>query len=534
MRIAPILAAVLATAAYARTAEACGGFFCQNQPMNQAGEQIAFFVGEDHVQAHIQIQYQGEAARFAWVVPVHGVPTLSVGSEELFRFVGPRTQPTFTLEWDGGGQCGAFYPPMMADSGTAAGGGQEGVTVLSQGAVGHYESAVLSATSSDALSTWLRTNQYDLSDEGLAALAPYVTEGGYTFVALRLQQSKGTGDLHPIVLDFAGDVPCIPIRLTAIAANDDMPITAYVFSSARAVPTNYRHVLINEARIDWLSGGANYREVASLAVDEAGGRAFLTEVAGSKASIFGSDKLDDGRLDVALLRTKTTVGDFLRELGRQQFPRDLLLEMLKRYVPLPASLRAEGVTEQQFYNVLVAQFDQPERTRFLDAIATEPGRAPFAADAFATELDANVVQPIKAAQRSMDGQTYVTRLFTTMSPAEMTVDPDFAFNSSLSDVPRDHRARLTCNGGDTSSATLTLADGRSFAITGGWNGGPIAAAVAGPAAARIEQLASMGPPSVIVDNTQETPVDPAACGCGVTDAGGLMALAMLLRRRRAA
>ena len=64
-----------------------------------------------------------------------------------------------------------------------------------------------------------------------------------------------------------------------------MPITAYVLSSRRAIPLNYRHVLINPTRINWLNYGSNYSQVANAAVDEAGGQAFLTEYAGAVGSI---------------------------------------------------------------------------------------------------------------------------------------------------------------------------------------------------------------------------------------------------------
>ena len=120
-------------------------------------------------------------------------------------------------------------------------------------------------------------NGYDLTPQGAEALEPYVGQGLY-FVALKLQQNKQVGDLRPIVVRFEGKRPCIPIKLTAIAARPDMPIIAYVLSNKRAIPVNYRHVLINPTRIDWLRYGSNYNQVATDAVDEAGGQAFLTRV----------------------------------------------------------------------------------------------------------------------------------------------------------------------------------------------------------------------------------------------------------------
>ena len=57
-------------------AEACGGTFCDSgpnsMPVDQTGENVLFHIGDNYVDAHIQIQYDPntDAAKFAWVIPV--------------------------------------------------------------------------------------------------------------------------------------------------------------------------------------------------------------------------------------------------------------------------------------------------------------------------------------------------------------------------------------------------------------------------------------------------------------------------------
>ena len=63
---------------------------------------------------------------------------------------------------------------------------------------------------------------------------------------------------NPSPLTYAADAPGIPIRLTAVATEPDLGILAYVLGEHRAIPTNYLHVQINEAAIDWFFGGFNY------------------------------------------------------------------------------------------------------------------------------------------------------------------------------------------------------------------------------------------------------------------------------------
>ena len=83
------------------TVWACGGFFCQQVPIDQAGEQIIFRQDGDMVTAVVLIQYEGEAEDFSWVVPAPGVPELSVGSDQVFPSLELATRPQFLLEING-------------------------------------------------------------------------------------------------------------------------------------------------------------------------------------------------------------------------------------------------------------------------------------------------------------------------------------------------------------------------------------------------------------------------------------------------
>src|SRR5258706_6241984 len=69
-----------------RVARACGCFAQPSaaMPVVQAGEQILFAHDGQEVVAYIQIQYTGSADQFGWLVPLPSVPTLQVGTEEVF------------------------------------------------------------------------------------------------------------------------------------------------------------------------------------------------------------------------------------------------------------------------------------------------------------------------------------------------------------------------------------------------------------------------------------------------------------------
>src|SRR5688572_12805782 len=88
-----------------RPAYACGGTFCDGPtpatpvPMlvDQTGENIIFVTDGRTVEAHIQVQYQGEASRFAWIIPMPTLPEFRVGSEMLFTEVLRATVPTYRV-----------------------------------------------------------------------------------------------------------------------------------------------------------------------------------------------------------------------------------------------------------------------------------------------------------------------------------------------------------------------------------------------------------------------------------------------------
>lgn len=497
--------AVAALTVVAVPAYACGGFFCGGLPMNQAGETIIFTLADDAVEAHVQIQYAGTARKFAWVVPVEHRPTLGVGSPPFFAYLATATRPAYVLD---GARCGGG---VLANSGSATGEGtvrslgESGVTVVAFDQVGPYDAAILRADDGEALNRWLGDNGYDLTPAAAEALVPYVARG-YFFVALKLQANRGVGDLRPIVLRFQRHRPCIPIRLTTIAVQPDMPIRAYLFANHRAVPSNYRHVVLNETKIDWLNAGSNYVRLASQAVDEAGGKAFLTEFAGRPSALQAQQgPLYDGQFDVARLAAAESLTAYRAELARQQLPSDSAVqELIDRYA----------------------------------------GMEPFDAAALTRELDDLVLHPLRRGQEILDTFPYLTVLFTTQSADEMTVDPEFHLNPDLPPVDLQHRATVTDVWCDSrwsrrvQNAVIDLPDGRYF-----WtNGVPDEA----PSAERVEQIPATGPPIVVQDNRNAIEAALRRHGGGVRERVGcaavggepdaaavaLAALPSLRRRRR--
>lgn len=552
MRIATLLTAAFLAPS---PALACGGLFCSNvqQPVDQAGEKILFAVDEAKgtIEVQVQIAYTGPAEQFAWILPVPAQPTLSTSVDDVLRVLGDSTFPLWQLTFEQKGQCKedlslvrfetAIGSVVVEDAVTNGDGG--GVTVGSEGPVGPYETAVIQADTVEDLVSWLASRDYYLPDVTAERLAPYVGQGAWV-AALRLQKDKSAGDLVPIQLTYPGSEPQIPLYLTSVAAVDDMPLQPFVLGSARAVPENYLHVTVNPFAVDWVGAGANYADVVRRAADEAGGQAFATDFAGATSALAGQF-WSSNRYDVGFLR-QLGVADAstaIQQMGAAGFPvspgtapilRDLITPSIDPFVA------QSGQTEVAFL-ACIQCFTTTSFT--LDAAA------------LADELEASWIPAMKHAQELVDGLPYVTRLTSSVSPDEMTVDPLFVLNPDMPDVPRTRDATLVTHcapavSRGNANRSLELADGRSL-----WMPAEIVFASnedraawladnTGPAAQTVEQTFRSGDAALTLDQTaalDEALQDTRAmvrCGCatGGEPAGGALAFSALLlglvRRRR--
>lgn len=547
-------------------ATACGGFFCNNDPIDQAAEDVVFAIDEQagEVTMHVQIAYTGTAEEFAWIVPVAAEPELLLSTTQLFDTMRWGTRPWFQLETEEVGDCDDEYDywgyPEAADgsysasSSTVDSGGATTVQVVSEQRVGPYETVVLTAQNADGLIDWLQANKYVLPDELSKVLAPYIVEGGNThFVALRLAKDTDVGELTPLALTYPGTIGSIPIQLTAIAATEDMRLRAYVLGEHRSVPQSYFHVQVNDIVVDWFRGGNNWEDAITIAADEAGGHAFATDYSGP------SNILDDliyieGTLDTTRLAKASGPVDFFRRLMSEGFRGDAtLLGLFRKYLPLPEELASQGVSEQSFYNNL-------------DYYSEHLEGVDFDAAAFAADIEERIVAPRRNAQEMVDSFPHLTRMTSSVSPVEMDVDPTFVFNADMPQTVAQGRSatvEIHCaNGGRWTEVPrrLVLADGRAFNLPSMqwfWDNGmteyEYLADVRDDYALVIQNTGAEGEGEVVYDGTEAARAaadefnerngiqivrQVAGCaGCqSSTPAGlglGLLALVALGRRRRA-
>ena len=507
-----LLTSSLALVGAPRAAQACGGTFCdagpQIMPVDQTGETIVFWIdeggSEPHTEAHIQIQYEGDAERFAWIIPVMAAPEVLVGSQALFDNLLTATQPVFQTQSTTVGDCfgGMGFGCAMAREDSAGGdlngfttfaddGGDsdtDGPDILDRGFAGAFEYVTLTGDTVAEVVDWLDMAGYAQDDDAPPILQEYLDEG-FVFVAVKLRSGVGVDEIHPLAIRYPGTEPCIPIRLTRIAAVEDMAIRAMFLGEDRVASSNWPHVILNHLALDYVNNpAASYAEAVSLAIDEAGGRAFVTEYAGTDVIVSTSD-LRDPRWNPAAFAEIAAVG-VVEELSDQtlmaclndtcNFFHPQIRALLERFLPAP-----DGMDPEQFWSCLSCY------EGLIDADAWDP-------TAFAAALDEQIVGPGDHAVEMLADATYLTRLYTVLSPHEMTEDPLFHVVRGVGNVDTlfDATRVNDCDGGPT---VFELPDGRSVALTEGGTMPDLEL----PVAARIERIPAMGPAQVEVDNEPE-------------------------------
>jgi hypothetical protein len=277
------LITIISLLALAPAVSACGGLFCQNVPVDQQAERIIFTINDNQtITAYVQINYTGSAPDFSWVVPVPSVPEVNVAEMDSFNELSNLTAPV-------------FIPPLMPDcaiipvmaAAPVEEGGAGSVEVLASGTAGPYAYDVVTSPDPNALITWLRTNNYRITEE-MEPLVKVYTDEGMVFLAMKLQPEEDVQDIQPVVMTYQSSRPMIPLRLTAVAANPNMSVITWIFGDDQVVPTNYAHPTISDddLRYDFSSSdGTNYLQLVDQTVDLYNGRAFITEYAASTSTL---------------------------------------------------------------------------------------------------------------------------------------------------------------------------------------------------------------------------------------------------------
>jgi len=300
-------------------------------------------------------------------------------------------------------------------------------------------------------------------------------------VALKLLKNKDAGEIQPLIVRYtAPNLACIPIKLTSISATPNMPVWSWVLAKSRAIPINFFHVLLNPKAYDWVKcaiqtgevfgyyGGNSscagaYMDLVTKAVDTANGHAFVTEYAGSTEKM-KNQIYKEGQFDyLEQAKQKANTKTFLNYLFSHQFPNSPIFQQLVfTHIPKPDNLPKNCDNNNEFYN-----------WNMKECLKHMPEGWVFDPMAFVADIEERIVKPLKDAQAMFDMYPYMTRMFTTLSPDEMSKDPVFSFNADLGNVSNVHVTKATpvCKDGtknEVIGANIEYANGDITFVAGKW------------------------------------------------------------------
>jgi hypothetical protein len=260
---------------------------------------------------------------------------------------------------------------------------------------------------------------------------------------------------------------------------------------------------LNEARINWFNANSNYNAVVSAAADEGGGQGFVTEYAKPATSL-----------------AKVVWGDF-EEAQWNSFQ----AATFASFQDLFQRAQSQYGTWDGFWDAVNASVKLPAGVEFVDFRACPDCYPGFELPptAFMASLERNVIEPMRSVQTLIDRNGYVTRLYSTMSAEEMTVDPLFTFNASLGEVSNVHTATrvIEC----TPALTQFEAPWRVQLPGGGLVRGAGSqltwpAFDDQPATTRIVRVSASGPGVVVEDNSERIASELDAYNATLSSASG--------------
>ncbi len=498
---------------------ACGGCFSPPGPglVVQDAERVLFH--RDPVTkttiAWVEVRYSGPAKDFGWVLPLPKPATVGVGSSYLFDRLDQAAAPRFVTKrafeqegcvyddvaTSGGFGCSsmdmadkAVSAPQAANSGGFAADedGQNGVKVLAKDQAGPYDYVLIQAKKAEPLLKWLNKYGYNTPEAAMPIINSHI-EKGDVFVAFKLSSGKGVEEIRPVTLEMHDSDPCVPLRLTSIAASEDMNVIVYLLGPGRGVPKNHMHVVLNPMKLRWPGGVNNYPQALAAGIDEAAGRAFVTEFSAPAKGLqiaappsgFGMNAValysqqiaplstgginrkspwmagalfDEGFLDVSAFAKAQTISGIVEAIRREKV---LMVgdfaTTLESHTKLAERHGAADVLT--WYTQLRAGAINVQNHLWNEKVDGE---------SIAQGLKVGIIDPIYDVAQIMKGSARLTRLAMRISPQEMDRDPMFGFNPDLADVNPLHTAEVkqVCTGGDSfiDATRLTVDGGGSYIL----------------------------------------------------------------------
>ncbi len=265
--------------------------------------------------------------------------------------------------------------------------------------------------------------------------------------------------IRPVVLEMQDADPCVPLRLTSIAASEELSVVVTLAGPGRAVPMNHLAVEVNSTRINWFGQANNYQQLVAAAIDEAAGRAFVTESAQPGTQLQGL--WSAATLDTKAFASATNLKEFgiaLFQSGQVWLHADAAQVFADKASIVEPIFKTFGVKEPvavlgQLW-VCGAVWAQPWRTPAGDGACRTQGGNPFIGSSLTAE-DATLL-PVRRRCRTIrrSGDTQRVRDASRAANRGNARSKRAGHRQRTSAARARYRARMSSGQGDTSRRTV--------------------------------------------------------------------------------
>lgn len=183
--------------------------------MQETDQKAVIFHNENTETMILSVTFRGDAENFSWIVPTPSRPAVSKSTDELFTALDKLTAPEY----------GYRVMPMYSGATRDEAGMASGVTVLETKKVEYYDITVLEANDPEALTKWLKDNNYQFPEEGKYLFNDYINNEWY-FTAIKIDAKSLSGGIEtqlrqghavPLKFTFASSKVVFPLKISGIA-----------------------------------------------------------------------------------------------------------------------------------------------------------------------------------------------------------------------------------------------------------------------------------------------------------------------------
>lgn len=191
-----------------------------NTVMWETEQKAAIFYESDTQTENLAVSmsFEGNAADFAWIIPVPSKPDVKQGSQDLFTELSKIAVNNEGTIYD--------YDKIMTPS---VGEEPQAVNVVEQKTIDYYDVSVLEATDAEALATWLNDNGYPYPEKYSYIFNDYINNGWY-FVAAKIvpavaddstvTTALNNGTATPLQLTFTAKNIVYPMKISQIVGSE--------------------------------------------------------------------------------------------------------------------------------------------------------------------------------------------------------------------------------------------------------------------------------------------------------------------------